>query len=125
MSTNAQVKFYEPNEDRPIIFYQHYDGYDICEVVADALDHAKSRWNDPPYLSRAIFTKMLNYYKDRESSVKDDGLTGYGITLRNVFASDNYTVSVYSDLEKNPAVKHLGREYTASEFINIFLKKEV
>lgn len=58
-------------EGKQICFYSHWGGEDLPEVLKSALVRGKSRWDDPYYLARIIFSEMI----------KDDvlGLTGFGI----------------------------------------------
>ena len=58
-------------DGRAIAFYSHWTGSDLERVLANALQRAKSRWDDPAYLARVIFCEM----------VKDavNGTSGFGI----------------------------------------------
>lgn len=67
MGDRAQVHF----TDTGAFLYTHFGGYKIDEVVASALDRGRSRWNDPEYLARIVFSEMI-----RDDI---DGTTGYGI----------------------------------------------
>ena len=66
MSTRAQV--YMVNSG--VYLYQHMDGYDLPNIVQSALKR-KERWDDEEYLSRIIFSEMIENYIQ--------GPTGYGI----------------------------------------------
>lgn len=65
---NVVVEF--PN-DLSVALYTHWDGTNLPETVAKALTRGKDRWNDAPYLTRIIFSEMV------QGSVLDT--TGYGI----------------------------------------------
>lgn len=55
-----------------VFLYTHWGGYELPNVLKDALIRGEDRWNDGQYLARVIFCEM----------VKDDieGTTGYGIS---------------------------------------------
>jgi len=53
--------------------YTHWDGYDLAALVQAVLQRRR-RWDDPAYLYRMIFSRMVAGEIDRE--------TGYGISLR-------------------------------------------
>ena len=59
--------------DAGIYLYQHYDGYDLPQIVRDSLatERAQNRANDPEYLARIVFEDMINDHLGTE--------TGYGI----------------------------------------------
>jgi hypothetical protein len=58
---------------RAIYLYSHWGGPDMHVVLQHALKRGQDRWDDPPYLTRIIFSEMI----------KDEVLqnTGYGISL--------------------------------------------
>jgi len=71
MGDRGQVRLV--SEGSPdIYFYTHWGASDLPEVVADALNRGKGRWNDDEYLNRIIFSEMI----------KDDVIseTGFGIS---------------------------------------------
>lgn len=71
MGDRANVAFLD--EDRvPIYFYSHWGGEALPGLVREVLAR-KQRWDDPTYLARMIFSKMV--------SDDIDGETGYGISL--------------------------------------------
>lgn len=65
---NVVVEF---ENDLSVVFYTHWDGTELPETLANALKRGTSRWSDPSYLARIIFSEM----------VKDSVLetTGFGI----------------------------------------------
>ena len=70
MATRSQVKLISSEFTIPIYLYQHYDGYELYKIVNNAISR-KTRWDDPEYLARIIFSEMI---KDHI-----DDTTGYGI----------------------------------------------
>jgi hypothetical protein len=58
-------------EERKIYLYTHWGAEHLEDVLRDALVRGRSRWDDPPYLARIIFSEMI----------RDELLdtTGYGI----------------------------------------------
>ena len=64
----------DPNSDyRKIYFYTHWRALDLEDDLRQALIRGGSRWDDPPYLARIIFSEMI----------RDDlmGVTGFGIDV--------------------------------------------
>jgi hypothetical protein len=55
-----------------IVFYTHWKGSELPQIVAKALGR-KERWDDPPYLLRIIFSELVG-----EEDLKEE--TGYGIS---------------------------------------------
>ena len=57
MGTRAQCLIV----DAGIYLYQHYDGYDLPQIVRDSLatERAQNRANDPEYLARIVFEDMI------------------------------------------------------------------
>jgi hypothetical protein len=120
MATRSEVLFYEEGYDNPIVFYQHWDGYELPNIVADALKLAEEdgRLTDTPYLGRIIFSEMLRH--------ASDDTNGYGISFSRTEWCQ-YTVSVYSKYNSDPiiSVDNLDEEitYSMDEFIDKYLKE--
>jgi hypothetical protein len=55
-------------------FYTHWSGSELPQIVANALDRGRSRWDDPPYLNRILFSELI------QGDVL--GETGYGISIQ-------------------------------------------
>jgi len=55
-----------------IYMYTHWDGTSLPVTLQDALKRGQSRWDDPQYLNRIIFSEMI------QNDVLDD--TGYGLS---------------------------------------------
>jgi hypothetical protein len=101
---NLGIK-YENNEK--IYFYGHYCGFDMFNILKNALIKGKERWNDEAYLARIIFCELI----------KDDvdGTTGYGISP---YICDNE----YPIFEINPnerIVSLPSQSWTFNEFIEL------
>ena len=71
MGDRGNVKLIFGKEESPIYFYTHWQGTNLPEIVRHALIRGRSRWNDPSYLARIIFSEMIRNEVDE--------LTGYGI----------------------------------------------
>ena len=119
MGTHAEVWFHDgthPNEgtpNKPIVFYQHYDGYNIQHVVADALFAGQDRWNDPPYLARIIFTHMI------KQNPYDETL-GFGISHNWGCADDQHIVKVFSRYNEDTYIRYREEDYTPERFMRQF-----
>lgn len=61
-----------PDTEHGIYLYTHWDGYQLDQVLAKALQRGQNRIGDHPYLSRIIFSEMI------KSDVEGD--TGYGLS---------------------------------------------
>lgn len=112
MGTHAEVIWWEDDENSPIVFYQHYDGYNICETVANALIKGEGRWHDSPYLARIVFTEMIK-------QTNDDTL-GFGITNHSGYAAFEHTVSIQCHNEHGTKVNYKGKQYAVEDFIDIY-----
>lgn len=55
-----------------IYLYTHWHGYRLGEVLRKSLSRGTSRWDDPPYLARIIFSDMIEG--------QEQELTGFGIS---------------------------------------------
>ena len=66
---NIRIDF---NDGGHTYFYGHWSGSEMFNILRDALQRGRPRWDDEPYLARIIFCEL----------VKNDlaGLTGYGIS---------------------------------------------
>ena len=58
-------------DERKIYLYTHWGAEHLEDVLREALIRGRSRWDDPPYLARIIFSEMI------QDEVLDT--TGYGI----------------------------------------------
>lgn len=46
-------------DDEQVVFYTHWSGYRIANILANALRRGRGRWNDFQYLNRIIFCEMI------------------------------------------------------------------
>ena len=79
--------------ERKIYLYTHWDGEHLEHILRDALIRGRSRWDDPSYLARIIFSEMI----------QDEVLltTGYGIAPYAMDDGEFPTIKV--DFEKRTA----------------------
>jgi len=75
-------------EPTNVYLYSHWGGSDMAQTLERALIRGRSRWDDPVYLARIIFSEMI-----REDI---DGLTGYGIDTQDL-GDDNSTIVINCD----------------------------
>ena len=95
MGDRANIVVKGSNEQ--IVLYTHWNGTELPAVLQDALNRGEDRWNDFQYLTRIIFSEMI----------QDDILenTGYGITTTVwdgedsiiTVDVDNQTVTLYNE----------------------------
>lgn len=71
----AVMQYPYDDQDKVVYLYTHWGGTELPVVLAEALDSAagRGRWNDPAYLARIIFCRMVRG--------DEAGETGYGISL--------------------------------------------
>jgi hypothetical protein len=90
-----------------IYLYSHWDGRDLYQKLARALERGRGRWDDEEYLGRIIFSEMI----------RDDinGETGYGIGLQShgdvyyaIPVVDCNSQTVTWENTSEPAYKSLG-----------------
>lgn len=46
--------------DEQVCLYTHWNGYEVAEVLQNALKRGKERWAQAPYLARIIFCDMVH-----------------------------------------------------------------
>jgi len=85
MSDTGTIVIREPG-DSEIYLYAHSSGDTLPEVLAAALDRGRDRWNDPPYLTRIIFSEMI----------KDDVLGTFGYAISPYFIDSDRAVLAVS-----------------------------
>ena len=74
MGTRGQVLI----KDTGVYLYQHFDSYNLPDLVKSVIKR-NDRWNDPEYLTRMIFSDMI------ETDIT--GSTSYGIGTVETVAS--------------------------------------
>lgn len=92
---------------REIYLYSHFGGPDLAIVLKEALRRGKNRWKDFPYLTRIIFSEMI------QDEVMEE--TGYGIST---YQTDNEYNILCVDV-KNQKVSVGGSSFMFYEYIGI------
>ena len=105
MGDRANVKM--TSRDGSFHFYTHHDGTELPKIVQEALRRGKGRWTDDPYLSRIIFSEMIQNW------VMDD--TGYGISIA-IGDGDDRIVTVDTD---DMTVELNGIVYSFYEYVEL------
>lgn len=92
-----RVNIVVKGSNEQIVLYIHWNGIGFLIVLQDALNRGEDRWDDFQYLTRIIFSEMI----------QDDILenTGYGITTTVwdgedsiiTVDVDNQTVTLYNE----------------------------
>lgn len=122
MGDRAQVLLFEDKyqdgelswHDEPIYLYTHWGGYRIKETLANALKRGQSRWDDPSYLNRIIFSEFV------KDSIEDEA--GYGLSRNYQDSSAETDVKVYASYDPErqeivgPAPQN--ESFTFSEFVD-------
>lgn len=111
MGDRAHV-YVTAGEESGVWLYSHWGGRSLPGTVASALARG-ARWDDPPYLTRIIFSEMI----------KEDvmGETGYGISATPTDMGDGGRV-VCVDIQAGTV--HLrtnsgvGKTYRFQEFVD-------
>ena len=98
MSNSGAIKV-KYSDGTAVYLYSHWGG-DQLDTVARALDRARDRWSDEPYLARVLFSQMLldavSPFASLERVVADT--TGFGISPQRPLDLDTDPVTV--DLEQ-------------------------
>lgn len=63
-----------------VALYSHWGGSDLQAVLAKALARGRSRWNDPSYLTRIIFSEMIAAESGDDVIATLMDTTGFGIS---------------------------------------------
>jgi hypothetical protein len=71
---NVVLCFDPDDEDRRVYLYTHWYGDQLPLIVQNAI-RRRERWDDPPYLSRIIFSEMIGDEKNLKDSM------GFGIDV--------------------------------------------
>ena len=79
---NVVLKY---SEGEKIYLYTHWSGSSLNSIVKSALERGESRWDDPSYLARIVFSEMI---KDQVMET-----TGFGIAPHEI---DDGALSVCS-----------------------------
>ena len=84
MGDRANFGFVQPNGNT-IVLYGHWAGHKMLENLANAVEHARPRWNDESYATRICISQMVG--EDWGSE------TGWGISV-NQLADNEHKVPV-------------------------------
>jgi len=80
------VGFQAKPEDPIIYLYSHWGGEVQDALLANALDKASSRWNDPHYATRIVTSQIVaDDWKD---------VLGFGLSVNNFAMPDYDTINV-------------------------------
>ena len=100
-------------DESPVVLYTHWGAKEMEDDLRDVLSR-KLRWNDPPYLSRMIFSRMIRN--------DIDGELNYGILTDNVGDTE---IEIVVDCNRQEVIVKGWMEdtdendtYTFDEFIN-------
>lgn len=104
MGDRANIIVQQEDNGR-IYLYTHWLGYRIREILAAALHRGRDRWDDAPYLTRIIFSEMLD-----GSELKSN--TGFGISTTHCEPGNDLWVDT-----NNQTVTYNNHEYSYDEFI--------
>ena len=100
------------DDENSVALYSHWGGSDLPETLASALSRGTGRWTDPTYLTRIIFSEMI------EGDVK--GETGYGIEPIRTGSSHYCEASPGYDLlvdAREGTVEVDGKTFTFDAFV--------
>ena len=84
MGDRANFGFRQSNEN-VVFLYGHWAGHRMLENLADAVEHARPRWNDEAYATRIAISRLVGEEWTSE--------TGWGITV-NELADNEHKVPV-------------------------------
>ena len=97
------------SEERPVVLYTHWGAKEMEDDLRDVLSR-KVRWDDPSYLSRMIFSRMIRN--------DIDGEVGFGILTDNVGDAE---IEIIVDCNRKEVIVKGWDEndtYTFDEFID-------
>jgi len=84
MGDRANFGFKDSKGDT-VFLYGHWAGHRMLENLADAVEHARPRWNDESYATRITISRLVNEEWTSE--------TGWGITV-NELADNEHKVPI-------------------------------
>lgn len=114
------------NGSSRVYLYTHWNGSSLPQVASAGLDAGRGRWNDPAYLTRIVFCRMVAGNEMNE--------TGFGISTS--ICDNEYPILVidcdrkvvlFEDLEDRiyGYKQAIGAEFTFEEYVKIFEGVEV
>ncbi len=112
---NIVVEFSDTNS---VALYTHWTGTGLGKTLKFGLTAGKHRWDDPTYLTRIIFSRMI------ERSLLEE--TGYGIEPFTTGSSMYCEASPGYDFLVKPETKTVevnGKTFTFAEFCDLSNKQ--
>ena len=91
---------YEGQEPKqPLYLYSHWHGRHINEVVADAIELAGGRVNDPDYFTRILFCELVkedyDIIQQGGNWILTTGTKGFGIGVGMAPDQDGYNIPIH------------------------------
>lgn len=118
MGSRGHIGIIHPNNATPIYLYTHWEGHNICPILAEGLAKAKSegRLTDDSYATRIIFDTLTGCTGES---------TGYGILIGEPAGDNEYEIPTVIWQGGNiwgsePFVLYEDRRYSATDFISKF-----
>lgn len=105
MGDRANIEMRESGGGK-IYLYSHWAGSELPQMLCEALQFAKARWDDEQYLHRCIITHIC---KD------EDGVTGWGVSTYPGDGEDRITIV---DTPNRKVKAHRGEWMTFEEFVS-------
>ena len=114
MGSRGHIGIIHPNNATPIYLYTHWEGHNICPILAEGLAKAKSegRLTDDSYATRIIFDTLTGCTGES---------TGYGILIGEPAGDNEYEIPTViwqgGNWGSEPFVLYEDRRYSATDFI--------
>ena len=112
MGSRGHIGIVHPNNATPIYFYTHWEGHNICPILAEGMKKAKEegRLTDETYATRIIFDVLTGCTGDS---------TGYGIYIGDPAGDNEYDIPTvfWQEWGSEPFVVYQDRRYSADDFI--------
>lgn len=103
MGDRANVFIQEDEDGTGVYLYTHWSGTELPGMVQEALAGGRGRWDDPAYLARIVFCRMVRGH--------ETGETGFGIS---VHIPDGNTRVLVLDTTKQQ-VRYEAHEYAVGD----------
>jgi hypothetical protein len=116
MGDRYVVGFRDTKETPIIWLYSHWGGFNRVNEIAEAIEKAQPRWNDPAYATRIAISSIIGDSWNRE--------TGFGISAggRDFVGPDYDDVHVITWSDRTVVVQTLGGERDLVNFgFEVFL----
>ena len=107
MGDRGNIRMIE-RDGKDIVFYTHWSGFDLFDMLKRALKRGIDRWDDESYLARIIFCEMI---------MDDvDGTRNFGIST---YVQDNeYPIFCVNSSEQKVYIKN-GDEWRFEDFVEL------